>query len=117
VISKPAQLACNELAIVHEDSVENSPHVLNHHGARFNLLNDPYCCREKVTLVRFAELLPGNREWRAGKSATYQIDTLEFGSIELSQVRLHYVPVGAVEPQSFATIRVNLDKTNVINAR
>jgi hypothetical protein len=30
---------------------------------------------------------------------------------------LHYVPVGAVEPQSFATIRVNLDKTNVINAR
>jgi len=114
MVAQPRQLFFNVIPVIIEDGIEDAAHVLNHYCLGSAFLYDPNRRWEKIALIQTAELFTRHRERRAGEPACHQIHAPEWGGIELPQILLNHVPVGAVRPERLAAVPIEFDKACVV---
>jgi hypothetical protein len=111
------EFTLNVTAIVTENRIQDSPHVLNHHGFGVALPDDTKSVGKQIPLITVSELFA-----RHGKRGTWQATGKEVYSligscIKGPEVLLEDSPRRTVCSKSPAAVRVNLDERGMIKTR
>ncbi len=105
-------------AIAVEPCCGQSADVLQQHGSRAYLRDQPQRLREQVALVGVTELPARDRERRAGHAPCEQVGAAEAAPVDVGNVVFDDLPVVApIEPQRLAGVRVDFNGRGVAEAR
>ena len=100
------KLIRNVLSIIAKHGIQDAPDILDDNGARPNLMNNPQCSGKQVALVLTAELLAGLGERWARQSSRDNVYARKFGGIKAIEILITNIPIGSIEAQSFASMRI-----------
>ena len=109
LVTKAAKPAGYRITVWGKTLVKEAPDVLNHDSLGLHFLDNPESRREKIALVRFAELPACGCKWRARQAGSGEIGAPVGPHVEGPDITLDYRPAGPVVlqcPACAATVRL-----------